>query len=276
MKRDKKHSIKIILEFMVICLIIITLPSTTENILARMLVLFLTLINISIPLCFHIYHKYKSNPKTALKDKKIDTDIISIFCTSGIVTACLIVAFIIYAAIRKTSIPINIFELIAYFGVIIIVFLTNYFSTTSSTTKEKISKFSQAIQEFISYNFILNLLLFLLIIYFINSRDIIMGIVTAYMFYALERINSEYKNKTEGLPKTKRLDTLCLIAVNIETIFLLNEYIKIYDLIGQGNIIRLTSDNMLFILTLYLFLIITLLLFHFIIPHIVKNIKTNN
>ena len=259
MKKEKKQSIATVsISVLAIAALILITSPTLENKLANMLVLLLAMINVTIPICFHIYSKYKTNSKNILKDKNIDIAIIDIFQTSALIAACVGLVLILYSIANKVAYPISILELIAYFGITTVVLLANYFGTNSKSIKEKLHNFTLSVREFVLNNFTLNLLLVLLVIYFTKNTSYTVGIMAAYMFYAIERINHYYQEKTKDLPKANWLSTACLISINMEIAFLVNECSLIHNSVEKG-LNTLPNIDFAYIGNLYLILIVTLI-----------------
>ena len=271
MKKSKLSSVLLILVFissLLYCLFHnIDSPFT---ILARIIISLLLFLIILIPITFHILQRHKLyNLNDALKDEHADNTTIEIFTLAFMLLASAAVICLVYATTQSHTKSLNQTEIAVFICSLLTVLLINYYSTGSQIAKEKVSNFTLSIKEFISNNFILNTMAILLIIFFMNDSNIILGIVTAYMFYALERINSNYidRNKKQKLSNLYLPDILNQIFLNMIIIYIANDMIKIYRVIEKGidTVINIDTTSLI---THYLLFVIAIFLSYYITPKV--------
>lgn len=90
----------------------------------------------------------------------------------------------------------NLYINVVYFmSVISLYIFLNYYGTRLLQFRKTIKFFLDLLIKFIKENFILNLFLLIFIMFFKNSKDLLLGILGSYLFFFLTEINENYKNR---------------------------------------------------------------------------------
>lgn len=118
-------------------------------------------------------------------------------------------------------------NVVYYMSVISLYIFLNYYSTKSVGLRKNIKFFLNLLINFLKENFILNLFLFIFIVLFRNSKDLLLGILGSYIFFLLTEINENYKKKEKFQYNILYLKlqiminiVLMLYIINIEIIIL--------------------------------------------------------
>jgi len=142
-------------------------------------------------------------------------------------------AFVVLFAteIKQNQISIlllNIFYYCAFCSLIIVV---NYFGTRYLKFKICIKIFLDELVNFISSNFILNLLFLTLLVFIKKYNDLTIGLIGSYFFFVLTTIHAGYKQNIGD--QNKNFKFWDIVAQTLLNLFMLTSFVSVERIISH-------------------------------------------
>lgn len=142
---------------------------------------------------------------------------------------------LLYKGLDENNVRYFIFNSFYYSFLIFLFLIINYFGTRSDSLRKSIMAFIEAMKIFSSKKLLISILVIVFAIVLRPiSKELLIGLVGAYLFFFLMEIDNFYKDNKEDEKNYNKYDIFFQVVINVLLIITLSDFEKLFNLIVYG------------------------------------------